>query len=106
MAVADPERELGAVDALVEGHHAEEVLAVLCDGVLLGRDGDMPEPKLFFEGLHNVDVRDHLMGCRGMRGRHEGQVRSGQFAGRVGAGNERRFRHEVLSPFQGATGNR
>jgi hypothetical protein len=41
-----------------------------------------------------------------MRGRHEGQVRSGQFAGRVGAGNERRFRHEVLSPFQGATGNR
>jgi hypothetical protein len=62
MGAAHAEREAGTVHSLVERHHAEEVLAVLRDGIFLGGDRNMTEPKLFFERMHNVDVRDHLMG--------------------------------------------
>src|ERR1035438_3447282 len=55
MGIADAEREAGAVHPLVERHHAEEVLAVLRHGVFFGGDRDMPEPKLFFEGVHDLD---------------------------------------------------
>jgi len=105
VAVSDAEGEVCTVHSLVEGHHAEEVLAVLRDGVFLRGDGDMAKPKLFFKGVDDFNMWNHLVGRCRMRGRHKGQVRSGQFAGRVGTGDERRFRH-TISPFQGATVSR
>lgn len=94
--VADTEGELCAFDALVKRHHAEEIAAVFRDRIFFRTDRDMPESKLFLEGVHDLDVGHDLVRGGRSGGRHEGELLASQFSVGVCTSDEGRF-HIVLS---------
>jgi len=92
--IADAQREAGAVHSLGSSVITpKKFLPSFVTAYFLGRDRDVPEPELFFEGLHDVDVRNDLVGRGGLRGFYKRELRPREFAGRVGTGDERRFGH-------------
>src|SRR5262249_29691958 len=60
MAVADTEGKAGAVHSLVQRENTEEVLAVFRNGVFFTGDADVAEAELFFQAVHDFDVRNDL----------------------------------------------